>query len=153
MLTEQRRVVVTGIGPVTSLGQGVQDVWSALTAGRSGIGPIENVDASTMPVKIAAEVKGFDPSTWMSPKEARHTDRVVHLAVAAARIALEDAGTPGIEPARAGVYISTGIGGIASTPAHHPTPVGKGPEPGRPLMVPPPVPNAPAGPGPPGPPL
>src|SRR2546421_6365425 len=147
MLTEQRRVVVTGIGPVTSLGQGVQDVWSALTAGRSGIGPIENVDASTMPVKIAAEVKGFDPSTWMSPKEARHTDRVVHLAVAAARIALEDAGTPGIEPDRAGVYISTGIGGIATTPANPPTLLGKGPERGSPPMGPPPMPHAAAAPG------
>src|SRR5438105_6188958 len=124
----ERRVVVTGIGPVTSLGLGVQDVWSALTAGRSGIGPIENVDASTMPVKIAAEVKGFEPSTWMSPRDIRHTDRVVHLAVAAAHIGWEDAGTPPVEPNRAGVYFSTGIGGIASTLANHVTLLEKGPD-------------------------
>ena len=72
-----RRVVITGIGPVTSLGIGVEPFWDSLTAGRSGIGLIESFDASDLPVRIAGEVKQFDPSLWLTPKEVRRADRVV----------------------------------------------------------------------------
>jgi 3-oxoacyl-[acyl-carrier-protein] synthase II len=108
----ERRVVVTGIGPVTPVGIGRQAFWDALVAGRSGIGPITLFDASEFPVRIGGEVKDFDPTTWMDRKAARRTDRVVHLALAAARLAWEDAGSPSVDPQRAAVVVSTGVGGL-----------------------------------------
>jgi 3-oxoacyl-[acyl-carrier-protein] synthase II len=107
-----RKVVVTGIGPVTPVGVGRADFWDALVAGRSGLGEVTLFDASDFPVRIAGEVADFDPTAWMDRKAARRTDRVVHLAVAAARLALEDAGSPSIEPERAAVVVSTGVGGL-----------------------------------------
>ncbi|HEX5948231.1 MAG TPA: beta-ketoacyl synthase N-terminal-like domain-containing protein, partial [Actinomycetota bacterium] len=107
-----RKVVVTGIGPVTPLGVGRAHFWDALVSGRSGLGEITLFDASDFPVRIAGEVTDFDPTRWMDRKAARRTDRVVHLAVAAARLAWEDAGDPSIEPERAAVVISTGVGGL-----------------------------------------
>ncbi|MGH2696720.1 MAG: beta-ketoacyl-ACP synthase II, partial [Actinomycetota bacterium] len=107
-----RKVVVTGIGPVTPVGVGRADFWDALVAGRSGIGEVTLFDTAEFPVRIAGEVKDFDPTVWMDRKAARRTDRVVHLAVAAARLAWEDAGSPSIEPERAAVVVSTGVGGL-----------------------------------------
>src|SRR6266540_1749185 len=95
-----RRVVVTGIGPVTALGIGVQPFWDSLVAGRSGIGPIESFDASDLPVQIAGEVKGFEPTTWLSPKEARRADRVAQFAMTSSVLAWEDAGNPEVDKAR-----------------------------------------------------
>jgi 3-oxoacyl-[acyl-carrier-protein] synthase II len=108
----ERRVVVTGIGPVTPVGIGRQAFWDALTSGRSGIGEITLFDASEFPVRIGGEVKDFDPNVWMDRKAARRTDRVVHLAVAASRLAWEDAGSPPVDPQRAAVVVSTGVGGL-----------------------------------------
>jgi 3-oxoacyl-[acyl-carrier-protein] synthase II len=107
-----RTVVITGIGPVTPVGIGREAFWEGLTSGRSGIGEITLFDASEFPVRIGGEVKAFDPIAWMDRKAARRTDRVVHLAVAAARLALEDAGSPPVDPQRAAVVVSTGIGGL-----------------------------------------
>jgi 3-oxoacyl-[acyl-carrier-protein] synthase II len=107
-----RKVVVTGIGPVTPVGIGREAFWDALVSGRSGIGEITLFDASEYPVKIAGEVQDFDPSEWMDRKAVRRTDRVVHLAVAAARLAWEDAGRPQVDPQRAAVVVSTGVGGL-----------------------------------------
>ncbi|HJV03987.1 MAG TPA: beta-ketoacyl-ACP synthase II [Actinomycetota bacterium] len=107
-----RKVVVTGIGPVTPVGIGREAFWDALVSGRSGIGEITLFDASEYPVKIAGEVQDFDPSEWMDRKAVRRTDRVVHLAVAAARLAWEDAGSPQVDPQRAAVVVSTGVGGL-----------------------------------------
>jgi 3-oxoacyl-[acyl-carrier-protein] synthase II len=107
-----RKVVVTGIGPVTPVGVGRADFWDALVAGRSGLGEVTLFDASDFPVRIGGEVADFDPNAWMDRKAARRTDRVVHLAVAAARLAWEDAGSPSIEPERAAVVVSTGVGGL-----------------------------------------
>jgi 3-oxoacyl-[acyl-carrier-protein] synthase II len=107
-----RTVVVTGIGPVTPVGIGRQAFWDALVAGHSGIGPITLFDASDFPVRIGGEVKDFDPTTWMDRKAARRTDRVVHLGIAAARLAWEDAGSPPVDPQRAAVVVSTGVGGL-----------------------------------------
>jgi 3-oxoacyl-[acyl-carrier-protein] synthase II len=107
-----RTVVVTGIGPVTPVGVGRDPFWEALVAGRSGIGEVTLFDASDFPVRIAGEVKDFDPGTWMEKKAARRTDRVVQLAVAAAKLAWEDAGSPTVDPARAAVVVSTGVGGL-----------------------------------------
>ena len=107
-----RTVVVTGIGPVTPVGTGREAFWDALVGGRSGIDEITLFDASEFPVRIGAEVKDFDPTAWMDRKAARRTDRVVHLAVAAARLAWEDAGSPPVDPQRAAVVVSTGVGGL-----------------------------------------
>ncbi|HZA60193.1 MAG TPA: beta-ketoacyl-ACP synthase II [Actinomycetota bacterium] len=108
----ERKVVVTGIGPVTPVGTGRDAFWDALVAGRSGIAEVTLFDASEFPVRIAGEVKDFDPSTWMEPKAVKRTDRVVHLAVAAAKLAWEDAGQPRTDPQRAAVVMSTGVGGL-----------------------------------------
>jgi len=110
-LTE-RTVVVTGIGPVTPVGVGREPFWEALISGRSGIGEITLFDPSEHAVKIAGEVRDFEPDAWMDRKAAKRTDRVVHLAVAAAKLAWEDAGAPGIDPQRAAVVFSTGVGGL-----------------------------------------
>ena len=107
-----RKVVVTGIGPVTPVGVGRDEFWDALVSGQSGIAEVTLFDASEFPVKIGGEVKDFDPTAWMDRKAARRTDRVVQLAVAAARLAWEDAGSPQVDPQRAAVVVSTGVGGL-----------------------------------------
>ena len=101
-MAERRRVVVTGIGPVTPVGTGVDDFWTSLTTGRNGIGPISRFDASDLPVKLAGEVKDFQVSDWLDTKEARRTDRFVHFAIASAKLAWEDAGSPEVRADRGG---------------------------------------------------
>ncbi len=86
-----RRVVVTGLGLVTPLGVGVKETWAALCAGKSGIGEITKFDASKHETKIAAEVKGFDAKDFLPKKEVKRTQDFIAYAVAAARMALEDA--------------------------------------------------------------
>ena len=88
----RRRVVVTGMGLVSPVGIGVDESWSALVAGKSGVGPITLFDASTFPTRIAAEVKDFDPTKFMDRKEARRNDRFIHFALAAADMAVKDSG-------------------------------------------------------------
>src|SRR5512138_2615593 len=89
---DRRRVVVTGLGLVSPLGIGVDPSWSAMVAGKSGIGPITLFDASTFPTRIAGEVKNFDPAQFMDKKEARRNDRFIQFALAAADMAVKDAG-------------------------------------------------------------
>jgi 3-oxoacyl-[acyl-carrier-protein] synthase II len=109
-----RRVVVTGMGAVTSLGLSVQESWEGLVAGRSGISHITLFDASDLPVRIAGEVKGFDVTQYVDAKEARRMARCAHLALAAGVQAMADAGlgdqVP--EPERAGVVMGTANGGF-----------------------------------------
>lgn len=107
-----RRVAVTGLGAVTPLGLDAQSTWEAAVAGRSGIDWIRSFDASEFPVRIAAEVKGFEPEAVVGPKDARRLERNVVLAVAAAREAWADAGVEGIDPARAGILVGSAIGGV-----------------------------------------
>ncbi len=119
-----RRVVVTGIGMVSPLGGNVEDTWSNILAGRSGIGPITRFDASEMACRIAGEVKKgdgtngtFNPDEWMEPKEQRRNDEFIVFAVAAAGQAIADAGLElktEEEKERAGVLVGSGIGGLAS---------------------------------------
>jgi 3-oxoacyl-[acyl-carrier-protein] synthase II len=109
-----RRVAITGLGAVTPIGLDAPSTWEAAVAGRSGVGWIESFDASGYPVRIAAEVKGFDPSELVPPKEARRMDRNVLLAVAAAQEAWNDAGLDGVDPARVGILVGSAIGGIAT---------------------------------------
>jgi beta-ketoacyl-acyl-carrier-protein synthase II len=107
-----RHVAVTGLGAVTPLGLDARSTWEAAVAGRSGIDFIQSFDASGFPVRIAAEVKGFDPAAFVGPKDARRLERNVLLAVAAAREAWKDSGAEGVDPARAGILVGSAIGGV-----------------------------------------
>ena len=107
-----RRAVVTGLGAVTSLGLDARTTWEGAVAGKSGVGFIESFDASGYPVRIASEVKGFDPVEVVGPKDGRRLERNVVLAVAAAREAWRDAGVEGVDPARAGILVGSAIGGV-----------------------------------------
>jgi 3-oxoacyl-[acyl-carrier-protein] synthase II len=108
-----RRVAVTGLGAVTPLGLDAPSTWRAALAGESGIDFIQSFDTTGFPVRIAAEVKGFDPTTVASPKEARKLDRYVLLSLGAAREAVADARLDGVyEPARVGILFGSAIGGF-----------------------------------------
>src|SRR5499427_3664911 len=110
-----RRVVVTGLGAVTPIGGDAPSTWRAATAGESGVDFIRSFDASEFPVRIAAEVKDFDPTQVASPKDARRLDRNVLLALGAGREAVADAGLDGAySPDRVGILFGTAIGGITS---------------------------------------
>src|ERR1700732_2019435 len=87
----QRRVVVTGMGAVTPVGLDVASTWDALVHGRSGVAPVTLFDVSDLNVRIAGEVKSFDPSKYMDRKEARRMDRFLHLGIVAAQEAMRDA--------------------------------------------------------------
>jgi 3-oxoacyl-[acyl-carrier-protein] synthase II len=107
-----RRVAVTGLGAVTPLGLDARSTWEGAVAGRSGVDWIRSFDADGYPVRIASEVKGFDPDAVVGPKDARRLERNVVLAVAAAREAWSDAGVDGVDPARAGILVGSAIGGV-----------------------------------------
>ncbi|MFM7718921.1 MAG: beta-ketoacyl-ACP synthase II [Actinomycetota bacterium] len=140
-----RKVVVTGIGPVTPIGIGVDDFWAGATGGRNGIRTITRFDTSDLPVHIAAEVDGFDAGAWMDPKEVRRTDRFVQFAVAAAKLAWADAGDPEVAPDRGGVIFGTGIGGIETLIDNHRTMLERGAGRVSPFMVPGLMANGPGG--------
>jgi 3-oxoacyl-[acyl-carrier-protein] synthase II len=134
--------VITGLGAVNAIGKGVPEVEVALRAGRPGGGPITLFDASESPVKIAAEVKDFDPTIAMDKKTARRTDRFCQLAVAAAREAVDHASLD-IEPEadRIGAAIATGIGGLGTLQTAHEHLFTKGIERFSPFWVPALIPN------------
>ncbi|HKC21663.1 MAG TPA: beta-ketoacyl-ACP synthase II [Gaiellaceae bacterium] len=106
------RVAVTGLGAVTPIGNDAATAWAAAVAGRSGIDWIRSFDATGLPVRIAAEVKDFDPTQVASPKEVRKLERNVLLALGAAREAMGDAGLNGFDPTRVGIVFGTAIGGV-----------------------------------------
>jgi len=132
----ERAVVVTGIGPVTPVGIGVDEFWAGLTSGRNGIRRITAFDTNDLPVKVAGDIPDFDPSPWLDPKEIRRTDRFVHYALASAALAWEDARSPEIPSERAGVVFATGIGGIQTLLAQHSVLLERGPGRVSPFMVP-----------------
>lgn len=110
-----RRVVVTGLGAVTPVGNNVADTWASLLAGKHGIGPITKFDTTDYKATLAAEVKDFDPLLTMDRAFVRRNDPFCLYAVAASVEAMEDAGLAGqIDPERLGVYFSSGIGGLSS---------------------------------------
>jgi 3-oxoacyl-[acyl-carrier-protein] synthase II len=115
-MTARRRVVITGIGLLTPLGNSVSENWEALITGRSGIGQISRFDASDLPVRIAGEVRGFDPLECLDRRDARRMDFFSQLAVVSAVRALEDAGwaQASVDPERAAVIVGVGMGGIAT---------------------------------------
>ena len=107
-----RRVAITGVGAVTPLGLDAASTWRAALAGESGVDWISTFDTDGLPVRIAGEVKNFDPSGVVSAKEARKLERNVLLGVAAGREALDDAGLNGFDPTRVGVVFGSAIGGV-----------------------------------------
>ncbi|MHB0870333.1 MAG: beta-ketoacyl-ACP synthase II [Chloroflexota bacterium] len=132
------RVVVTGLGAVTPVGNDVESSWAALVAGKSGIDTIRAFDASAFSTQIAAEVKGFDPAAAVGAKEARRMDRFVQFAVAAAQEALRDADLR-IDSSNAesiGVLMGSGIGGIATLMEQARVLDGRGPDRVSPFLVP-----------------
>src|SRR2546428_1266359 len=106
-----RRVAVTGLGAVTPVGNDARSTWQAAVAGESGIDWIRAFDASDLPVRVAAEVKDFDPTQVATPKEIRKLERNVLLSLGAAREAMDDAGLNGFDPMRVGIVFGTAIGG------------------------------------------
>src|SRR2546423_2412278 len=145
MRSAPRRVVVTGIGPVTPIGTGLEDFWTGLITGRNGIAPISRFDTTDHSVKLAGEVRDFDVSEWLDTKEARRTDRFVHYAMASAKLAWENAGTPEVVSDRGGIVFATGIGGIEWLLNQHSVLLERGPGRVSPFMVPALMANAAAG--------
>jgi 3-oxoacyl-[acyl-carrier-protein] synthase II len=141
----RRRVVVTGIGPVTPVGTGVDEFWEGLTSGRNGVREISRFPTDDLPVKVAGDVHDFEPARWLDPKEIRRTDRFSHYAIAATKIAWEDAGSPEVPSERGGVVFGTGIGGLETILIQHSVLLERGPGRVSPFMVPALMANAAAG--------
>ena len=133
-----RRVVITGLGAVSSIGCGKEDYWSALAAGKNGAGKITLFNTEGHRVNIAAEVKDFDPEKWFDKKDARRADRFIHFAVAAASLAVEDAklDVKAIDGNMFGVYLGSGEGGINTTHENYSIMMEKGPSRVSPFFVP-----------------
>src|SRR5262245_7873514 len=142
----RRRVVITGLGAVTPLGNDVETSWRALVAGESGAAPITQFDATEYPITFACEVKDFDPAAYMDYKQARRMDRFAQLIIAAARQAEADSGLDiASESARVGASIATGIGGLKSFQDCHDVLRERGPDRVSPFSIPAIIPNMGAG--------
>ncbi|BAH44600.1 MULTISPECIES: beta-ketoacyl-ACP synthase II [Brevibacillus] len=134
----KRRVVITGVGVVSPVGNDAQTFWNSLLEGKSGIDRVAAFDASDYPTQIAGEVKNFDPEQYMDKKEIRRTDRFVQFGLAAAKMAVEDAKLE-ITPEnaeRVGVYIGSGIGGLTTWEEQHSVLLEKGPRRVSPFFIP-----------------
>lgn len=135
----KKRVVVTGLGQVSPVGNDVQSAWQNLLNGVSGIGTITHFDASALPCQIAGEVKNFDISQYISSKEARRMDSFIHFGIAAALQAIADAGLDDVadlDKTRVGVNIGAGIGGLPAIEATVRTVVAQGPRKINPFFIP-----------------
>ena len=134
----KRRVVVTGMGAITPIGNDVETFWNSLKNGTVGIGPITTFDTADFKAKLAAQVKDFDPKQYMDNKAARRMERFSQFAVAAAREALEDAGIDMTkeDPFRVGVSVGSGIGGLDAIERETKKMIEKGPNRINPLLVP-----------------
>ena len=136
-MSENRRVVVTGLGAVTPLGNNVKDTWDGLKNGKCGIAQITQFDTEKFKAKLAAEVKDFDPKEYLEVNEVLRTDRYAQLAVAAAKQAVDESGIEGnVEPERFAVMFGTGIGGIGTFEREHTKLIEKGPRRVSPLFIP-----------------
>jgi 3-oxoacyl-[acyl-carrier-protein] synthase II len=138
----RRRVVITGLGAVTPLGNDVESTWESLVAGRSGAGEITQFDSSDYAVHFACEVKGFDPTDYIDRKQARRMDRFAHLIVAAARQAEADSGIDiASEADRVGAGVATGIGGLRAFQDCYDELLERGPDRVNPFSIPEIIPN------------
>jgi 3-oxoacyl-[acyl-carrier-protein] synthase II len=137
-MSGKRRVVVTGLGVISPVGNDVPSAWSALLSGKSGVGPITRFDASALHCRIAGEVKGFDVTSVMSAKEARRLDTFIHYGVAAATEALRDCGLEVTDANRdrIGCVIGSGIGGLPMIEENHSELLNRGPRRVSPFFVP-----------------
>jgi 3-oxoacyl-[acyl-carrier-protein] synthase II len=134
-----RRVVVTGVGLVTPVAVGTEETWQGLLAGKSGIGPITHFDHSSFATHFAGEVKGFDPTRWMTSREAKQVDAFIQYAIAAAGLAVQDSGLEikGEFAERVGCFVGAGLGGVTTIEATCKTLWEKGPRHGiSPFFVP-----------------
>ena len=134
----RRRVVVTGLGIISPVGNTVKESWDNIVAGKSGIGPITRFDASTFKSRIAGEVKGFDVTTYLPPKEARRMDVFIHYGMAAGIQAIQDSGLTVTQEnaVRIGVNIGSGIGGLPMIEDTHNDFLGGGPRKISPFFIP-----------------
>ncbi|NBJ70934.1 MULTISPECIES: beta-ketoacyl-ACP synthase II [Clostridia] len=144
---KQRRVVITGLGAVTPVGNNVNDMWASLISGKSGIDFVTKVDKEQFPAKVAAEVKDFDPSPFIDKKDVRKMDLFTQYAVVASKMAVEDAALS-IDDSnrnRVGVWIGCGIGGMQTWEDQHRKLLEKGPKRVSPFFVPMMIPDMAAG--------
>ena len=135
----KRRVVITGVGLVTPVGIGTQETWQGLLEGRSGIGPITHFDVSNFATKFAGEIKNWDPTKWMTSREAKTIDLFIQYALAAGTMAMQDSKLEitGELAERVGCYVGAGLGGLTTLEATHTTLQAKGPRHGiSPFFVP-----------------
>lgn len=136
-MCENRRVVITGIGAVTPLGNTVRETWEGLKNGKNGIAPITHFDTEKFKAKLAAEVKGFDPRDYLEVNDVLRTDRYVQFAVAAAKEAVDESGIQGtVAPERFSVLFGTGTGGIGTFELEHEKLLEKGPRRVSSLLIP-----------------
>ena len=136
--TEKKRVVITGMGAITPIGNDLEAYWQGLLAGKSGIGPITLFDASKHKCRIAGEVKGFDPLEYLDAKDAKRTDRFAQFAISASKQALFDANLTitDLNAEQVGVMIGTGVGGLKVMEEQQSVYLQKGPSRCSPFMVP-----------------
>ena len=134
----ERRVVVTGVGLVSSIGIGTQPTWEGLCAGQTGIGPITHFEASAFAARIAGEVKGFDPLDFIDKKDVKKMDVFIQYAIAASTFAIRDAGLEGGVPLGrdVGVFIASGIGGFSTIEREHRALLNGGPRKISPFFIP-----------------
>lgn len=136
--SNRKRVVVTGVGAITTYGIGAEVFWDSLLAGKSGIDKVASFDTTEYPSKVGSEVKDFDPGQFMDPKEAKRNDRYTQFAVASSKLALENAGIDSaqLDPERFGVLIGSGIGGMLTIQTQSRRLFEKGPRKVSPFMIP-----------------
>lgn len=134
----QHRIVITGMGVISPVGNTIGDFWNSLIQGQSGIDYVTRFDVSQMATKVAGEVKNFEPTDWLDKKESRHMDRFAQFAVAAAKMAIEDSGLDldTIDKERAGTVIGCGIGGVTTFEEQKEVLIAKGPGRVSPFFVP-----------------
>src|SRR4029450_8144625 len=138
-MNNNRRVVITGMGAITPLGNDFETFWSNLKNGVSGIHTIKSFDTSAYDCRIGGEVRGFDPKTaFKNPKDVRRTDRVAQLAMAAAKMAMADSAIEmaSENPDRFGVLVSSGIGGLKTLEDQYTILLSKGPSRGSSFHLP-----------------
>jgi len=134
----KRRVVVTGLGVISPVGNTTNEFWDSLIHGRSGTGTVTQVNPEKFPSKVAAEVKNFDPAQWLPPKERKKTDRFVQFALAASEMAVKDSRIDFSkeDPHSCGVFIGSGIGGLHTIEEQHQIMMEKGPDRISPFFIP-----------------
>lgn len=145
-MSENRRVVVTGLGAITPVGNNVKECWESLKAGKNGIAPITCFDTTNFKAKLGAEVKNFDPEEYLGRNDSLRTDRFTQFAVVAAQQAVEESGIEGhVDPERFAVYFGSGIGGMNTFEIEHTKLMERGPRRVSSLFVPMMIPNMASG--------